>query len=176
MQTVITKKTEKNCLLLNNRLQEKILELTDEQITKKTHYFKGRYENIYVDIDTISELKILIQTARQMAADILQKDSGDLKIGFWINFMEKGHTTSLHCHEDADELLSGVYYVKVPEGSGQFIYHLDGDKQALTPEQGSFLFFSPSLLHEVTEHQSDQARISVAFNVGLVEPEEDQGN
>ena len=94
---------------------EKILELTDEQILNKTHYFEGRYENIYVDINTISELKTLIETAKQLAADILNKDSNDLKIGFWINFMEKGHTTSLHCHEDADELLSGVYYVKVPE-------------------------------------------------------------
>ena len=173
MKSVITRKTDNNCLLLNERLVEKILSLSDQQILKQTHFFEGRYENIYVDIDTVSELKTLINQAKQCASEILDKDIATLKIGFWINIMQQGHTTSLHSHEDADELLSGVYYVKVPENSGQFIYHLDGEKHSLYPEEGSFLFFSPSLLHEVTEHQSEQTRISVAFNIGLLESDEE---
>ena len=173
MKSVITRKTDNNCLLLNERLVDKILSLSDQQILKQTHFFEGRYENIYVDIDTVSELKTLINQAKQYASEILDKDIATLKIGFWINIMQQGHTTSLHCHEDADELLSGVYYVKVPENSGQFIYHLDREKHSLDPEEGSFLFFSPSLLHEVTEHQSEQPRISVAFNIGLLESDEE---
>lgn len=172
MKSVITKIEDKDCQLLNNRLTTRILELSDEQILRKTHYFSGRYENIYVDMETISELKILIQQAKKYAAEILKKDINTLKIGFWINIMQQGHTTSLHCHEDSDELLSGVYYVTVPENSGQFIYHLDGEKHSLDPEEGSFLFFSPSLLHEVTEHRSTRPRISVAFNIGLLGEDE----
>lgn len=174
MKSVITKVSDDKCLSLKNQLAEKILKLTDEQIIRKTHFFAGRYENIYVDIEALSELKVLIEKAKQLAAKILQKDIDTLKIGFWINIMQQGHTTSLHCHEDADELLSGVYYVSVPEKSGQFIYHLDGEKQSLNPEEGTFLFFSPALLHEVTEHLSEQPRISVAFNIGLSESEYEQ--
>lgn len=173
MTAVISKKIDKNSAQISDRLAEKILALADEQIINKTHFFEGRYENIYVDIETISELKQVIQQAKKFAAEILDRNINDLKIGFWINIMQRGHTTSLHCHEDADELLSGVFYVKVPGQSGQFIYHLDGEKHSLVPEQGSYLFFSPALLHEVTEHQSDEPRISVAFNIGPMDPEED---
>ncbi|MEJ2141612.1 MAG: putative 2OG-Fe(II) oxygenase [Gammaproteobacteria bacterium] len=151
MKSTITKIKDNSCQLLNNRLFTRILELTDEQIARKTHYFDGRYENIYVDIETIDELKTLVKQAKKHAAEILEKDIDALKIGFWINIMHKGHTTSLHSHEDADELLSGVYYVSVPENSGQFIYYLDSEKHSLEPEEGSFLFFSPALLHEVTK-------------------------
>lgn len=173
MKSLITKTADEKSLLLNSQLVEKILHLTDEQVTRKTHYFAGRYENIYVDANAISELKTLIERAKQLAAEIIEKDIDTLKIGFWINTMYQGHTTSLHCHEDGDELLSGVYYVKVPENSGQFIYQLDGEKHSLDPEEGTFLFFSPSLLHEVTEHHSEQPRISIAFNVGSLESEDE---
>ena len=169
MKSVIRKITDKKCQSINSQLAENILNLTDEQIVRKTHFFAGRYENIYVDVNTFSELKTLVERAKQLAAEVLERDIDTLKIGFWINIMQQGHTTSLHCHEDADELLSGVYYVMAPENSGQFIYHLDGEKHSLAPEEGSFLFFSPSLLHEVTEHLSEQPRISIAFNVGSLE-------
>ena len=166
MKSVIRKITDEKCQSINSQLAENILNLTDEQVARKTHFFAGRYENIYVDVITFSELKTLVERAKQLAAEVLEKDIDTLKIGFWIN-------TSLHCHEDADELLSGVYYVMVPQNSGQFIYHLDGEKHSLDPEEGSFLFFSPSLLHEVTEHLSEQPRISVAFNVGLLESDDE---
>ena len=166
MKSVIRKITDEKCQSINSQLAENILNLTDEQVARKTHFFAGRYENIYVDVITFSELKTLVERAKQLAAEVLEKDIDTLKIGFWI-------TTSLHCHEDADELLSGVYYVMVPQNSGQFIYHLDGEKHSLDPEEGSFLFFSPSLLHEVTEHLSEQPRISVAFNVGLLESDDE---
>ena len=173
MKPVIRIITDEKCQSLNAQLAEKILNLTEEQIARKTHFFAGRYENIYVDVNTFSELKTLVERAKQLAAELLEKDIDTLKIGFWINIMQQGHTTSLHCHEDADELLSGVYYVMAPENSGQFIYHLDGEKQSLAPEEGSFLFFSPSLMHEVTEHLSGQPRISIAFNVGSLENDDE---
>lgn len=171
MTSMLTRKFNTNCLLLNNRLTEEILELNDQQIIKKTHFFSGRYENIYVAKNSVTGLKQIIHQAHQYAAEILDRNINELKIGFWINIMQKGHTTTLHRHDDDDELLSGVYYVRVPENSGQFVYHVDGQKHALMPEQGAFLFFTPSLLHEVTEHQSDQARISIAFNIGPSEAE-----
>ena len=169
----INKKYSEKCALLNNRLAQEILELNDEQIVRKTHYFAGRYENIYVDKNTIPELKTLVECAHQYAAEIVGRPREELKIGFWINIMQQGHTTTLHRHDDSDELLSCVYYVKVPEGSGEFVYQLNNEKHSVEPQEGVFLFFSPALLHEVTEHQSSEPRISIAFNVGPLEAEED---
>ncbi|MGD8811640.1 MAG: putative 2OG-Fe(II) oxygenase [Thioalkalispiraceae bacterium] len=169
----ISRKFNEKSAPLNQSLAQKILALSDAQIIRKTHYFAGRYENIYVDKDAIPELAEIIDQAHQYAAELLGRDVADLKIGFWINLMQKGHTTSLHCHEDADEQLSGVYYVKVPRGAGKFVYQLDGEPHSLEPEEGAFLFFSPSLLHEVTVHDSEQPRISIAFNIGLLQPEEE---
>lgn len=173
MSGLISSKHDELCESLNSSLAVKLLNLSEEQILKKTHFFEGRYENIYVDVKQLPELQHIIDQAKVYAAELLNKQADTLKIGCWINIMHQGHTTSLHRHDDDDELLSGVYYLKVPEGSGHFILHDAGQLQDVEPEEGHFLFFSPTLNHEVTEHQSDEPRISIAFNIGPINSEED---
>ena len=48
-----------------------------------------------------------------------------LRHGFWFNEMHPGHRTTLHSHEELDELLSAVYYVSCPDDSGRLILHDD---------------------------------------------------
>ena len=80
--------------------------------------------------------------------------------------MAPGDVTTAHTHDDDDELLSGVYYVRVPENSGKLVIHEAGRREEIEPEQGMFIFFSPQTLHEVTRNDSDEIRVSVAFNFG----------
>lgn len=173
MESLITDKYDAECASLNASLATKLLNLKEEQIIKQTHFFEGRYENIYVDQQQFPELQQIIRQARRYAAEILNKPAETLKIGCWINIMQQGHTTTLHRHDDDDELLSGVYYLQVPENSGHFVFHHAGEQQHIEPVAGHFLFFSPALDHEVTEHQSGEPRISIAFNIGPVDSEDD---
>ena len=85
--------------------------------------------------------------------------------------MPPGSTTTLHTHDDADELMSAVYYVNVPENSGRLVIHEKKDgvgsrKIEITPEAGDFIFFKPDVAHEVTRNNSAQSRLSIAFNFG----------
>ena len=89
-----------------------------------------------------------------------------MKNGYWFNFMPSGAITMQHCHDDNDEILSGVYYVSVPNNSGKLIIHANNETLQITPTEASFIFFSPSIIHQVSKNLSKQSRLSIGFNFG----------
>lgn len=151
---------------LNQQLVEGLQRYIDDQETRKTHEFFGRYENIYIDAEKIPALNRVIRTVTEIAAEILQQPSEELKAGLWFNLMNPGDRTTLHRHDDDDELLSAVYYVKVPENSGELILGGPPMHCRVTPEEGLFVFFPPAMPHEVTENLSQHSRISLGINIG----------
>ncbi len=162
-----------NCLTspqaLNETLLSGFLRLQDEHDVRKTHLFEGRYENIYLNETHIPELTALIETATKAAESILNIQN--LRAGYWFNYMPPGSTTTLHTHDDDDELLSGVYYVHVPENSGNLIIHKNAQDDArnkieITPEAGKFVFFKPNAPHEVGKNLSAEHRLSIGMNFG----------
>lgn len=154
------------CKILNDELVKGFQELTDNDFSRRSHNFHGRYENLYLDPDKIPGLRQLLDEAKKQAANLLNQKENELVTGFWLNAMQPGHITGAHTHDDDDEQLSGVYYVHVPENSGDLVLTLDNEKTVVTPEEGMFIFFSPSIEHEVTENKSSQLRLSIAFNFG----------
>ncbi|NOX09406.1 MAG: hypothetical protein GXP22_07975 [Gammaproteobacteria bacterium] len=142
------------------------LSIRDDTAIKKTHLFDGRYENIYVPLDRIPTLKPVLLQVKHYAAEILNINIEQLKIGFWFNEMQPGHTTTLHRHDDDDELLSCAYYLQVPKQSGQLILEDGKNQQKITPIEGNAIFFSPSLPHAVSENRSDKMRLSIGINIG----------
>ena len=96
----------------------------------------------------------------------------------WVNLHDRGGFNFLHVHEGC--LLSGSFYLKVPPGSGRFVFrdprpgvvhgYVKGavpngysDIQ-LTPEAGLLVLFPCWMEHYVEPHDSDEPRIVVAFN------------
>jgi len=158
---------------LNEQLIRGLEQYIDAPETRKTHEFLGRYENIYIDPDKIPALQIVLSTVTGMAAEILHRQPAELKAGLWFNLMNPGDKTTLHQHDDDDELLSAVYYIKVPENSGTLILEKGPVKTQVTPQEGMFAFFPPNMPHEVTENMSDRARISLGINIGPLYSEED---
>ncbi len=155
------------CSDLNADIAQQFYRLQESDFRARTHQFNGRYENLYLDENKIPQLKTIIETARLNAAEILQRDKNSLVQGFWLNVMQPGDVTTAHTHDDNDELLSCVYYIDVPENSGDLvIYDEQQQAQMLPPEAGYFVFFSPASLHEVTENRSEFPRLSMAFNFG----------
>lgn len=134
------------------------------EAVRRTHFFHGRYENTYIPLELIPELRPVAEAGLRWASTILGRD--DLRYAFWFNEMPAGSCTGLHAHNDDDELLSGCYYIRVPARSGRFVAVAGEERTPVQPEEGMFLFFSPELPHEVEENQSGETRLSVAFNYG----------
>jgi uncharacterized protein (TIGR02466 family) len=93
---------------------------------------------------------------------------------------------SEHVH---GEVLSGVFYLKVPQGSGKFVLsnpglnrlwggislvkeknQFTGEMMRIEPEEGSIILFPSYIPHSVETNSHDDERISISFNL-MVLPE-----
>ena len=162
---IYQKITSKNTPNINSIIETGFLKHHNAANIRKTHLFEGRYENIYLNEQHIPELKPLINEAVKLAEDFL--DIKNLRAGYWFNYMPPGATTTLHTHDDDDELLSCVYYVNVPENSGNLIIYENSDKIEIKSRTGEFIFFKPDVPHQVSKNNSTKHRLSIGFNFGL---------
>lgn len=140
--------------------------LINDPFKRQSHYFKGRFENIHIPIDKLPDVATILDFSEQSARDILNIPTAQLRTGFWFNYMQRGDTTTLHSHDDDDELLSAVYYLRVPPDSGDLILHSEVGTERIVPQEGRLILFSPSVPHEVSENRSTQARLSIGMNIG----------
>jgi len=106
----------------------------------------------------------------------------------WININKKGNYNIIHDHPSS--IISGVLWIKTPKNCGNFVfrnpqffvenplirfadknvqkkqnYYLNYDFE---PKEGSMILFASHLLHSVEENQSNEDRISIAFNLDIV--------
>ncbi|MGD8934573.1 MAG: putative 2OG-Fe(II) oxygenase, partial [Gammaproteobacteria bacterium] len=149
---------------LNKALLDGFLRHQQDSNVKRSHLFNGRYENIYLTSTQIPELASLLEEACEHASSIL--GTADLQAGCWFNYMPPGAVTTVHSHDDYDELLSGVYYVSVPQNSGNLIIHQGNRQHVISPQEGMFVFFAPDAVHEVSENLSASGRLSIGINFG----------
>lgn len=178
--TIYHQITSSNSPEINAQIESGFLKHHNDPDIRKTHLFEGRYENIYLNVQHIPVLQSLIDEAITLAEEILAEEIragrrpgiNNLRAGYWFNYMPPGATTTLHTHDDDDELLSCVYYINVPENSGNLIIYDDTDKTSpnkieIKSRTGDFIFFKPNIRHEVTRNNSSEFRLSIAFNFGL---------
>ncbi|MGV6817326.1 MAG: 2OG-Fe(II) oxygenase [Thiotrichales bacterium] len=141
----------------------------DAVATKKTHFFDGRFENIYISREQIPAFTPVLQLATEVAQSVLGL-SKPLQVGFWFNEMSPGQQTGLHSHDDGDELLSGVFYISVPDSSGELVLKGPENITTIQPVEGQLIFFDPALPHAVSKNQSADIRLSVGMNFGVTAP------
>ena len=79
----------------------------------------------------------------------------------WGMMYKKGDYAIVHDHWPA--LWSGVFYMKVPEKSGELFF--PQLKQTIMPNENQLIIFNGSTRHGVKESFSDEKRICVSFNV-----------
>ena len=156
---------------LNRNLLAGFIRHRNDDGIKRTHLFNGRYENTYLDMSHVAELAQVIDTACEYAGSILRKNG--VRAGYWFNHMPHGSVTTLHRHDDDDELLSAAYYISVPAGSGDLIIHARSGPVQIQPKAGSFIFFYPDVAHEVTVNHSGRDRLSLGINFGIKSPRAD---
>jgi len=150
----------------NTAIHSQFRELNKIKNIKRSHLFNGRYENIFIDKYLIPELTPTLDFATQCAKKILNLSS-NLDVGFWFNDMPPTSITIPHTHDDDDEMLSGAYYVDVPQNSGDLILHNGKNKKVITPKAGQLILFKPDCLHEVSINNSPQHRLSIGMNFGI---------
>lgn len=155
------------CKPLHEAIVNSVLQLLEDPETRKTHFFNGRYENIYITEEQLPAIRPILQMILTESARLLCCDPQQLSLGFWFNFMQKDDVTIPHSHDDDDELLSGTYYLQMPENSGTLRIKMDQETVvSVDPEEAGLTFFNPSVVHEVSQHQSAIPRISIGFNIG----------
>ena len=100
---------------------------------------------------------------------------------FWVNVLGTGHAQDVHRHPNS--IISGVYYVQVPEGAGDLVLHSPADDELTPPFEGTndlnviayrwkpaagqMIVFRSWLRHSVMPNRSTDERISVAFDICL---------
>jgi uncharacterized protein (TIGR02466 family) len=106
----------------------------------------------------------------------------------WVNVLPEGGSHTGHIHTNS--VISGTYYVKVPEGAGPIVYEdprypfmmaapprrktAPQDMLAsvsFRPEAGSLLLWESWLRHEVPLNRAEGERISVSFNYVIGQPD-----
>ena len=156
-----------DCEGLNRALAAGVARYADHPATRRTHFFNGRYENLYIDIAHVPELGQVFDSAREVARRLLGLPAdAPLRCGGWFNRMGPGQVTLPHRHDDDDERLSAVYYVQVPADSGALELIEPSIRTRVEPRAGRFVFFPPSVLHEVTENRGAAERLSIGINIG----------
>ena len=154
------------CLPHHAAILQQLYALKDTGQARKSHYFAGRYENIYLDRGSIPGLDVILDAALTEAAQLLGCAPDALQLGFWFNLMQQNDVTLPHSHDDDDELLSATYYLQIPPDAGRLVLKLPDGQRTIEPVAGEFVFFHPGIEHEVTRHRHATPRISIGINFG----------
>jgi uncharacterized protein (TIGR02466 family) len=118
---------------------------------------------------------------RRLASGALAHMAGEevpFNLTSWVNLHDRGGLNQLHMHAHA--LLSGVFYLSVPTGSGPLMFRdprpgvlyspFSGEGPnalktvSLPPSAGLLVLFPHWLEHWVEQHESDEPRISIGLN------------
>lgn len=93
--------------------------------------------------------------------------------GIWINVNGKDAVNGPHTHQDPDPNIdklsadySGVFYVKTLKDQAPIVFWDSKKPFEYFPKNNEVLIFPHTLLHAVYPHDTDDYRISIAFNFG----------
>lgn len=150
-------------------LAELLIEHSENRLDPEpshTHYEDSFCPDSPIIDQIIEDLKSAFRAASGLDIELHSK---------WAHIHEKNMSTNIHDHYPCD--ISSAFYVSVPEGSGQICFHSSHNKYHPTrtvfqPEEGMFLIFPGVLEHSVTRNQSEEKRISLAFNFTVVSNED----
>lgn len=135
-------------------------------------------DNAVLEQPVFAELRQAVRHYCAQAFNEMGVGSPAFELQSWVNIHDRGGFNFQHMHEGA--LLSGTFYLQVPEGSGSLVFK---DPRAgvlnsyargnganaykdiqLRPSAGLLVLFPHWLEHFVEPHESDAVRICIPFN------------
>ena len=141
--------------------QSDFIEPTDTELSKLMTHIKNNFQKCYDDLN-------------------VQKKYYNSEIVYWININGFGHANRKHMHPNS--ILSGCVYLKVPKDSGNIIFNpnlaneyffnsftecnndITSNETTFFPEEKKVIIFPAFLPHSVGKNNSNEDRISIAFN------------
>lgn len=133
----------------------------------------GLTDNINVNVwqsnwnmESEKGFKEIVESAQLLTKEIAEnilnfKNFNSHVVDCWANVYPKGGYCNIHSHFPAT--FAVVYYVKVPDNSGDIIFP-DADLK-ITPHNGLMLCFEGNVWHGVEPNNTDQDRIIIGINV-----------
>ena len=116
------------------------------------------------------------------------RENIDVRCDGWVNINPPEALNVTHNHPNCD--IAGVLWIKIPKNSGDLIFVSPYDflsyvemfsykeefkndlnyyhNYKFTPQEGSILLFPSHLQHRVSPNKSNEDRISVSFNIKLL--------
>jgi len=140
-----------------------------------SHKINGRWENQYLSIEFFPQIKKIFYFACKVGREIIDKplviphkEMGLPINEFWFNISKPGESTGWHDHKNRS-LLSGVYYLKVPDNAGNINFREKNGDQfhewQIRSQTGKMILFHSNIEHSVSKNRSKDNRISIAFNL-----------
>jgi uncharacterized protein (TIGR02466 family) len=192
--TLIYRDELKNVAALNYELETVALALAQDDVDGlkwcRKHGYPG-YTSYASQRDLARSFAVfrkLESYINKHAASFAKQLHWDLRGGkpfcdsLWVNVMSEGGSHTSHIHTNA--VISGTYYVAVPQGAGPITY--EDPRLAMlmaapprktnsprefqhhiseTPQPGTLLLWESWLRHEVPLNRAEGNRISVSFNM-----------
>ncbi len=163
----------------NRKLEKEIYDLKEKDSGCVRSNRGGWHSEVLYDKDFFSEIT---ESIEKILPSLPFHPTLKLKkIGGWANVNGPGSYNIAHMHPNTD--LSGVYYVKVPEGDcGNITFYdprevmsygnaflneryIGGDNCPRFPVEGNMYIFPSALKHSVEPNNTDEERISLSFNL-----------
>jgi uncharacterized protein (TIGR02466 family) len=178
---------------LNQDLEDAAITLSEDDIAGQRWCEKHGYPG-YTSFSSNFDLAAMIPAFKKLVAELdrhaiafAKELHWDIRGGkpicdsIWVNVMPEGGSHTSHIHTNS--VISGTYYVSVPQGAGPIVY--EDPRHALmmaapqrlntapreikshvseVPEAGTVLMWESWLRHEVPLNKADGLRISVSFN------------
>ena len=180
--------TQEKLSLNNESIQKYCLDLKKNSKGRQATNYGGWQSD---DIDqTVPVLKPLIDEIFLRHTFLRQvfglKNEVKLKMGnYWLNINNKGDFNIPHVHPFS--LASVVYYAKVPKDSGRLVFEnpiqqhdyvmkpntvekfntINSGYWNVTPNEGDLIIFPSWLRHWVEPNNTNEDRISIAFNLNI---------
>ena len=82
----------------------------------------------------------------------------------WFNISPPQAFHTWHRHSGASQ--AGVFYIKTSENCGCIEFRYEDQLVSIEPYSGLLLLFPPNLEHQVLANNSNEDRITLAFNLG----------
>ena len=130
-------------------------------------------------------IKFILPGIEQVMTDMnWEKQQQSININsMWAIINTKGAANYQHQHSNST--ISGAYYVRAPENSGDIIFYdprpapvytypkavspnlLNAQVNGISPKEGALVLFPSYLDHSVNENLSNKERIVISFNISI---------
>lgn len=122
------------------------------------------------NLQNVEEFKPLCAAIRDLSNQLFE-NTYNIK-GLWGNISNKYHYNNIHNHgyPSNENEWSGIFYLKVNPNSGAlnfWEFNISPNGIPFLPENNHLILFPSYVKHGVDANQSNEERISLAFNISL---------